>query len=155
VIAEPSEDNKQAILTRLDSLKGRGPELARFALDPNEKYWWIEVSPDGSRIAATRTPSGPIYVLSPQGQPIQQIQVKGWSNVQAFSWTADGKGLFVVAGIRGGRVVLRMDLQGNANVVWENTGGSGETLAVPSPDGRHLAMQGWTTTGNMWMLENL
>jgi hypothetical protein len=154
VIAEPSEDNKQAIITTLDPLRGRGPELTRFALDPNEKNWWIDISPDGNRIAATRTPTGPIYILSLHGQPVQQIQVKGWSNVQAFSWIPDGKGLFVVAGIRSGRVVLHVDLQGNAHVVWQNAGGSGETLAIPSPDGRHLAMQAWTTNGNMWMVEN-
>jgi hypothetical protein len=98
--------------------------------------------------------AGPIYIYSLRGQPTQQIAMKGWSNVQAFSWAADGKGLFVIVGIRGGRVVLHVDLQGNAQVVWKNVGGSGETLAIPSPDGRHLALQGWTTNGNMWMAEN-
>ena len=80
--------------------------------------------------------------------------MKDWNNLLALSWAAGGKDLFVVAGIRGGRVLLHVDLQGNAHVLWENAGGSAETLAVPSPDGRHIAMQGWTTNGNMWMLEN-
>ncbi len=154
VIAEPTEDNKQFILAALDPIKGRGPELARFALDPNVKDWWVEISPDGGRIALTRTPTGPINILSLNGELIQQIQIQGWSNIQAFYWAADGKGLFVVASVRGGRVVLYVDFQGKAHVVWNNTGGSGETLAIPSPDGRHIAMQAWTTNGNMWMLEN-
>jgi len=38
--------------------------------------------------------------------------------------------------------------------LWENTGATGETLAFPSLDGHHLAFNGWTTSGNMWMLEN-
>src|SRR6266566_3196876 len=88
------------------------------------------------------------------GEVIREIHVKGWSNLLAFSWAADGKSLFAVAGIRGGRVVVHVDLQGNASVLWENIGGSGETLATPSPDGRHLAIQSWTTNGNMWMLQN-
>jgi hypothetical protein len=67
---------------------------------------------------------------------------------------ADGKGLFVTVGVRGGRDLLHVDLQGNSQLLWENLGGSGETLAVASPDGRHLALNGWTTDGNLWMMEN-
>jgi hypothetical protein len=88
------------------------------------------------------------------GQPLRQIQVKGWSNLQSFVWAADGKGLFVTAGIRNGMEILHVDLQGNAHALWENTGATGETLAFPSLDGHHLAFNGWTTSGNMWMLEN-
>jgi len=62
--------------------------------------------------------------------------------------------LFVVAGIQTGRVLLHVDLQGNAHSLWENAGASGETLAAPSPDGHHLAMSGWTMDSNMWTMEN-
>jgi len=74
--------------------------------------------------------------------------------LRSFVWAADGKGLFVTAGIRNGMELLHVDLQGNAHALWENTGATGETLGFPSPDGRHLAFNGWTTNGNMWMLEN-
>jgi len=153
-IAEPTEDRKQEIITTLDPLRGRGSELINFALDPNDDRWDTSLSPDGTRIAATRTPGGPIYILSLRGQATQQIQVKGWSNLLSVNWSADGKGLFVSAGIQSGRVLLHVDFQGNAHVLWENAGASGETLAMPSPDGRHLAMGGWTTNGNMWMMQN-
>ena len=154
VIAEPTDDNKQLVVATLDPIKGRGPELARFPLDPNVKDWWIELSPDGTRLALKRTPTEPIQIVALNGQRIQQIQIKGWSNLRAFYWAAEGKGLYVVATVRGGRVVLYVDFQGNAQVLWNNTGGSNETLAIPSPDGRHLAMQAWSTNGNIWMLEN-
>jgi Tol biopolymer transport system component len=154
-IAEPSDDRKQLLITSLDPLKGRGPELTRFALDPNDNRWWLDLSADGARIAATRSPAGPIYILSTHGQAMQQIRVKGRSNLLAFTWAVDGKGLFVVAaGIRGGHVLLYVDLQGNAHVLWENAGASGETLPWSSPDGRHLAISSWITNGNMWMMEN-
>jgi hypothetical protein len=29
-----------------------------------------------------------------------------------------------------------------------------DAYAVPSPDGRHLAMREWTVEGNLWLLEN-
>ena len=153
-IAEPSDDRTQEIITTLDPLKGRGPELARFALDPNDNDWFTALSPDGTRIAATRSPAGPVYILSLRGQAVQQINVKGWDNLQEFTWASDGKGLFVVANVRGGSVYLYADLQGNAHVLWKNTGAEGETLASPSPDGRHLAIQSRTMSGNMWMMEN-
>ncbi len=153
-IAEPSEDRKQLIVSAVDPLKGRGPELTRLALDPKEERWFFDLSPDGSHIAFTETPSGPIQILSSQGRPIQQIQVKGWSNLLGFTWAADRKGLYVIVGVRNGHVLLYVDLQGNAHRLWESTGASIETVVKPSPDGRHLAVQSWTTNGNMWMMEN-
>jgi len=155
VLAGPSEDRNEAIVTTLDPLKGLGGQLTRFAVDPNANNWWLDLSPDGSRFAATPSSAGPIYIYSLRGQPTQRIEIKNWSNLLNFTWAADGKGLFVVVGIKGGRVVLHVDLQGNAQRIWEDTGGSGETGAFPSPDGRHVALQGWTTSGNLWMLENL
>ena len=152
-IAEPTADRKQEIITAIDPLKGRGPELTRFDLDPTEENWDTAFSPDGSRIAATRTPNGPIYILSLRGQATEQVWVKGWTNVRSVNWAANGQGLFVSSEIRGGRMLLYVDLQGNARPLWENVGASGETLAYPSPDGRHLAMHGHTVAGNLWMLE--
>src|SRR4029077_18366079 len=38
VFLERSENRKQAIVTSLDPLKGRGTELGRFDLDPNEDF---------------------------------------------------------------------------------------------------------------------
>jgi Tol biopolymer transport system component len=154
VIGEPTEDGKQLIVSALDLLKGRGPELFRFALVANDDSWFFDISPDGTRVAITRTQAGPIYILSLTGEVIRQIQVKGWSNLQSFYWAADGKGLFVTAAIRNGREVLHVDLQGNAHALWENTGGSSEAEAHPSPDGRRLAFDGWTTSGNIWTMEN-
>ena len=54
----------------------------------------------------------------------------------------------------GGDVLLYVNLQGNARVLWRNPGASGETLAHPSPDGRHLAIQTWVASGNMWIMED-
>jgi eukaryotic-like serine/threonine-protein kinase len=153
-IAEPTDNREQVIIRAIDPLKGRGPELVRLPADPAQDNWWLDLSPDGTRIAATPSAAGPVYIYSLRGNPSRQVDVRNWTNLLNFAWEADGKGLFVVAGIKGGRVVLHVDLQGNAYPLWEHAGGSAETLAVPSPDGRHLAMQGWTTNGNMWMMEN-
>jgi eukaryotic-like serine/threonine-protein kinase len=154
VIGEPTEDGKQLAVSVLDPTKGRGPELFRFALVAEDKNWFLDISPDGTRVAVTRTLAGPIYILSLGGEVLQQVQVKGWGDLESLVWAADGKGLFVVAAIPGGRRLLYADLRGNAHSIWESAGAHFQTLALPSPDGRHLAIQTWFTSGNMWMMEN-
>ena len=153
-IAEPTEDHRQVRITTLDPLHGLGPELARFDLGSIEDSWWVDLSPDGTRVAATPSPAGPIYILSLRGQATQQIHVKGWSNLLSLIWAADGKSLFVFSGNRQRKVLLHLDLQGNAHSLWENPGASDETTVVASPDGRHLAMFDWTLNSNMWTMEN-
>jgi Tol biopolymer transport system component len=154
-IAEPTDDHKQVTITTLDPLSGRGPDLARFNLGSIEDSWWVDLSPDGTRVAATPSPAGPIYILSLRGQATRQIQVRGWSNLMSLSWAADGKSLFVVSGNRlQERALLHVDLQGNAHLLWKNPGASAETTTVASPDGRHLAIFDWTVNSNLWMMEN-
>jgi Tol biopolymer transport system component len=153
-IAEPSDDKTKIIMTVIDPDHGRGRELIRLPIDPNDKDWWVDLSPDGSRIAETRTPAGPINILSLGGEPIRSIELKELSNALAFTWAADGKSLLVVSGNRGNRIAYHVDFDGKAYPLWESQGATGETLVTPSPDGHHLATQTWTTNGNMWMLEN-
>ena len=154
VIGEPGEDGKELHVSVMNPQRGRGAELFQFELVANDDDWWMDISPDGKRIAATRTPAGPIYILSIQGKILERVEVKGWSGVKSFVWAADEKGFYVVAGIRNGSEVLHVDLQGHAHELWEDTGTSGEALAYPSPDGRHLAFSSWTTNENMWMMED-
>ena len=154
VIGEPVEDGKQLAVTVLDPEKGRGPELFRFDLVANDDNWFLDISPDGTKIAVTRTLTNPIYILSLQGKVLQEIHVKGWNNLESFYWAADGKGLFITSAIPNGKDILHVDLHGNAHKLWESAGGSNETLERPSPDGRFVAFNGWTTTGNIWLLEN-
>jgi len=153
-IAEPSDDLKQAIVSAVDVFRGRGSELARFDVDPKANDWWFDVAPDGTRIAATPSSAGPLYIISLRGETTRKIQFQAWSDLLAFTWSADSKGLFVVARVREGRALLHTDLQGKARLLWTLEGGSGETLVQPSPDGRHFAVQQWGASGNMWVMEN-
>jgi len=153
-IAEPSDDLKQVIVSSVEVSKGRGAELARFDIDPKLNDWWFDLSPDGKLIAATPSSMGPLYIISLRGEPIRKIQMKNWHDLLAFTWSADSKGLFVVAGITEGRAIIHTDMEGNAKLLWTLEGDSGETLVQPSPDGKHLAIARWTTNGNMWLMEH-
>src|SRR5262249_22933923 len=117
VLAEPTEDRKM-ILSTIDPEKGRGRELLRFDLDPVADLWTLEVSPDGTRVATILTPESPIRILSLRGDPPLELRLENFRNLSAPYWTADGKALYVSSGAQGGLQLLRVDLQGNARVVW-------------------------------------
>jgi len=153
VLGERTQDRKQVIFTSLDALKGRGPELARFDLDPGIEYWDFNISMDGSRLAVSGNPQGPIHILSLRGNAEQVIPAKFNNSAADFFWAADGKGLYVSDATKRGTVLSYLDLRGNAHVLWVNPNGW-SIWARPSPDGRHLAIEHVSATGNIWMMEN-
>ena len=61
------------------------------------------------------------------------------------------RSLFVYTSKDRGSVLLKVDEQGNARVLWTYQDIS---YTVPSPDGRHLAIQVMTQDANLWMMEN-
>jgi len=152
VFCEQTQDRKQLIFTAVDPLKGRGRELARFDADPTADYDW-SLSPDASLIDIRKNLESRLSMLSLSGQRRSELTVKGWSTMINLDWAADGKGLFTSGPIRRGSVLLYVDLKGNAHPLWEQKG-SFATWAIASPDGRHVALSGWTTNANIWMMEN-
>lgn len=153
VISERTEDRKQMVMTAFDPLQGRGADLARIDLDSEAKKFHWDLSPDGTRIAFTKTPQAPIEILSLRGDATRSFYVKGWDNLESLDWTADGEGFFIADGVHGGMVLLQVDLRGNAQVVQKNEG-TAAAFGRPSPDGRHLAMPDFRVDGNIWTLEN-
>jgi serine/threonine protein kinase len=152
IIAERSADSTQLIFTAFDPLKGRGRELARSNVNPTTYYHW-DLSPDGTRIALLKHLDDRIQLISLSGAPPQPVEAKGKKILMNLKWAADGKGLFVASSTSVGSAILHLDLQGNTRLLWEHTG-SGEPYAVPSPDGRRLAIRGWIVDSNVWLMEN-
>jgi eukaryotic-like serine/threonine-protein kinase len=168
VIAERTSDLKQLVFTSIDVFKGRGSELARCDTDASRAigYSW-DVSPDGTRIAVINYSEAQIHVLDLNERRLEDIRVHGWDNLHSVNWTADGKGMLVQSATQGGSALLQVDLSGNAHVLWEQKGSFTWTLpynevfndvstpgAIPSPDGRRLAIFDWKLNANMWMMEN-
>jgi eukaryotic-like serine/threonine-protein kinase len=144
-------DRSHLVITSFDPILGRGRELARFEIDPEADYTW-DLSPDAGRIAILKRSTGDIHVLSLTTHTRQVITVQGWKDLQGLDWAADGKGLFT-SSLHPSGVLLHVDLQGRATVLWEPKGAS-MPWCVPSPDGRYLAMPYFALNSNAWMLEN-
>ena len=138
--------------SKFDPLTGRSSELAKINLDPETDFFW-DLSPDGRRVAVLEGLSGRIHVLSLTGETAQEIKTKEMETTQFITWAADGQALFVSRPTRRGFQLLRLDLDGNTHVLWEETGGLG-TSALTSPDGKHLAIRGWSMTSNFWTMTN-
>jgi eukaryotic-like serine/threonine-protein kinase len=154
LVAERPEDQKQLVFTAFDPLKGRGREVTRIATDPGRDYVW-DLSPDGSQIAMS-FPAGEnrIRLLPLGGGEPRDLVVKGWSGFGGgLAWSPDGKGFYVGSSSPRGATLLYIDLKGQPSVMWVLKG-SVLTFGVPSPDGRHLAIEGYTVDSNVWMLEN-
>jgi len=166
LIAERTPDHGQLVFTFFDPLKGRGQEAARFQTiaTPDAEYAW-DLSPDGARVAILRRSEEKIQILSLRGHSARQVVAKGWPNLENVNWAADGRRLLVSARTKVGSALLLLDPDGKAHVVSE-FGGTGQPYnipfmggsiapwAVPSPDGRHLAICTWNVSANMWMMEN-
>jgi len=150
-------DRKQLVFTELDPLKGRGKELLRFDTDPSGNYQWA-LLPDGTRIAVMNPPEGKVHILHLDGRPTVEIAVKNLNLGDAFDWAADGKGQFIDNSTPRGMALTYLDLHGNTQTIWEQPGivgarGGASIWGIPSREGSHLAINGWTQSSNAWMLE--
>jgi serine/threonine protein kinase len=155
--SEPTPDQRQVVISAFDPVQGRGKELARINLrEPGNRYGW-DLSRDGSRLAFTEFDirEGRIRINPLAGGKAHEVNVKGWNRLWRLFWTADGKGLVVTRVPTSGTMLLHVDLEGRAKVLWEQRLLAGPwTWGIPSPDGRHLAVLGYGVEGNVWLLEN-
>ena len=167
VIAERTADRKHLIFTAFDPLRGRGPELTRLDVDPAPSDYIWDLSPDGTKVAVLGYSQGRIHVLGLHGERFEDIHENGWSGLLSVNWAADGRGLLVSSLIPDGSALLHLDLKGRAAVLWKEKGstandpssagwiaGPNACWAVPSPDGRHLAINERKLNANMWMTRN-
>src|SRR5262249_40923354 len=155
-VAERTPDPKQVVFIAFDPVKGRSQTSTKFDIDAGAEYDW-NLSADGTRIAINRQPGDRIYIVPFSQSPRNNIQVHGWSTIMTAVWAADNKGLFVGADKTGARTLLYVDLQGNPTVLWEQkgTGSFVPVWAVPTSDGRRLAIHSSALNSNMWMIEKL
>jgi len=157
VFSEWAPDQKQLIFSAFDPVRGRGRELTRTNLNQPFPYYSWDLSCDGLRLAFTQFDDreGRIQVLPLAGGETREVNVKGWNGLWRLFWAADGKGLFVSRRPTSGSMLLYVDLEGRASVLWEQKlAGRWLTWGAPSPNGRYLALVGRTTDSNVWLLEN-
>jgi eukaryotic-like serine/threonine-protein kinase len=145
---------KEYVFSAFDPVKGRLGDVAKLAETPSGWNWGL--SPDGSVIAAAEVNAvkHQIRLVSLTGQPTREINVKNWNNFMSIDWAADGKGFFISSNPTGRlSTLLYVDLAGNATPLWQVKNFQA-TWAIPSHNGKYVAIPAPTTECNVWMVEN-
>jgi hypothetical protein len=151
ICAFSQEYPKEVVISVFDPAIGKPHEVAKL-----QAGWNWGLSPDGTSIAAYAfgAPASRIRLLSLSGQPTRELAVKNWSSFTSLDWAADSKGLFVTSNPTGLRQsLLYVDLAGNAHPIWQ-VNNIWPSWAVPSRDGKYVAIPVSTIDGNVWMAEN-
>ena len=151
VFAERSQDRKQIVITLFDPLRGRGGELTRLAVRPGEELNG-RLSPDGCCFALLPGPGDPIRVISLRGRPESMVPTNGLNAKQFIRWNAKGSGFYVTNRVKGGMDLFFVDMAGHSRKLWHNDGDFAP-IALESPDGLHLAIQGSSLDQNLWLVE--
>ncbi len=153
VVVEMSPDTESVSVTAFDPVKGRERMLMSLPRDSGDVF--AIPSPDGSQFASFKLgeAEGHIRLLALDGQVERDIRVKGWPGFSTLGWAPDGKAMYCGTASRQGATLLRVDLNGNASVLWQQKGAV-YIYGEPSNDGRHLAIMASVIESNLWMLEN-
>jgi DNA-binding winged helix-turn-helix (wHTH) protein/Tol biopolymer transport system component len=144
------------------NLKGDRTETFRFDVrtgkrsDPPQSDPWCNwsLSPDGSqRAIVCGSRKGTIQLRSALTGETRDLTVKGWDELGSIVWSVDGRSLLTISHHESDTVLLNIALDGRVSVLLRSS--NPEILgAIPSPDGRSLAIAGANTTRNVWQIEN-
>jgi serine/threonine protein kinase/Tol biopolymer transport system component len=154
------------VVYELDPMKGRGRELFRKPPNTGDPA----ISPDGQRIAflvepaANVEPAGSgespvaiIRVVDRAGRTELELPISGYAAVESLDWTADGTG-FITVGYSlvspNESALLHVSLDGTLTPL-QGEPGLFPRWAIPSFDGRSLAIFGTIFDRNVWMVEGL
>jgi hypothetical protein len=117
------------------------------------------ISPDGQLYAfvvPTRTaPTNQMRFLRLNGTVEREITIREAANVVTLDWSADGRSLYLGAYMpdASGLALLSASVaDGRSSKLWQQTA-SPWTYAIPSPDGRMLAILSGSMDRNVWMIE--
>jgi DNA-binding winged helix-turn-helix (wHTH) protein/Tol biopolymer transport system component len=147
---------KSLIFFSFDPLRGPGKQVFELNDDTPQLYNWT-LSPDATTLAIAAAkwgdPTSDIRLISLHDGSQRTITVHDSRGIGAIDWAADSKGLWAVTNGQKENLLLHIDLQGNARVAWHPK----DLLigwAIPSRDGKHLAINVRSMSANAWMLDH-
>jgi len=136
------------------------PELAIKGLDYSKHNW--SLSPDGQTLATSNREHGytsldpdvPVVKLtSLNGFGSRIIRVPNWASVSTLDWAVDSKSIWASAhNTNNTSALLNIGIDGQIRTMLRED----KMIlgwAIPSSDGRHLALWEASGTSNVWMLE--
>jgi Tol biopolymer transport system component/DNA-binding winged helix-turn-helix (wHTH) protein len=149
----------QVSFFRFDPMTGDSAELPQLRIQDASSYaynWTL--SPDGKILATgkgkilQREPN--ITFTSVEDGSKRTVTAQAWAGINSIDFAADGRSVWASAFTNTGKwALLSIDLQGRTRTMLEDAQ-MAIGWAIPSPDGKHLALWKASGTSNIWMLEN-
>jgi Tol biopolymer transport system component len=150
-------DNELTFFT-FDVFKGKGAQVFQIKDDFPQLYNW-SLSPDGTTLAIAKGKWGEggdesprVHLVSLVGVADRWLTIQGWPGVASLDWAADSRSLWAASIGEEENALLSIDLQGRVRPVWRPKKNS-VGWAIPSRDGRYLALHVGSNTANAWMVE--
>jgi DNA-binding winged helix-turn-helix (wHTH) protein/Tol biopolymer transport system component len=173
VLSEPGINNIQC--ARRDSdvcifSQSTSDRLTFYKFDPvsgkhevlktvKEPDWFLQnwsLSPDGTTLVLAKKHRGvtaDIHVVAVDGKNERMLRLENWFAISYIDWAADGKSVWVNASNSSGTpTLLNVGLNGKVTPFLEEPEKE-LGWAIPSPDGRHIAVWRGDTSSNAWLLE--
>jgi hypothetical protein len=141
------------VFYELDPLRGKGRELARTKWFPTVTGVW-DISPDGKEVAIPiqdyREARVRVVELQPGSTASKErdVVLPGLTDINDVTWSASGRGWFVVLDMPVGKRLFYVDLNGSFRSLGDIAG-----FAVPSRDGKRVAFVNSIVAGNAWLIE--
>ena len=135
---------------RFDVKSGKSTGTAQ--IDPPCNW---SLSPDGSQRAVipVGVNEGTIQFRSTSSDKTHDLVVKGWSGLSSVDWSVDGKSLLLPWHNHDREsALLKVALDGKVSVLLRSS--NFIAFAIPSPDGRLLAISEVSLAKNAWQMEN-
>jgi Tol biopolymer transport system component len=141
---------------RFDPFTGPGAQLFQVKDELPQSYNW-SLSPDGTTLAIAKGKYGEeeprIRLVSLVGEPDRWLTVHGWPGIASLDWAADSKSIWAATSGEKANTLLRISVQGTVTPVWRPKD-VGVSWAIPSRDGKYVALHVHSSTANVWMLEH-
>ncbi len=143
------KDGDRWVISSFDPVRGKGDRLCSIPFNTRGE----DLSPDGTAVALVVEDSrsmNRIRIYSLRGEPQKDVVVENATALANLDWGGTGAGFFATNRTPGGSELLFIRPDGTSRVLWSQQGTP--VAAIPSPDGTHLAIAGWTRQSNVWML---
>jgi Tol biopolymer transport system component/DNA-binding winged helix-turn-helix (wHTH) protein len=135
-----------------DPFQGKQSQIFQIKDDLPQTYNW-SLSPDGTTLAVTKgkgETSTRIRLVSLNGSDERWLETQ--TPTASLDWAADSRSLWAASVGDEENELLNIDLQGHARAVW-HPGKKSVGWAIPSRDGKSLALYVGSTSANAWMME--